>query len=137
MYFGVFRCFKCISVYFGVYTDRQQTVFSFRRVSGALWDIFSTFRDFARVVSRDSRDFARVVSRDSREASPSLARLSRGFARVSRGYDQCTKNKEYLGKKSQIFSNLSHLYPVEKNIHPKYLIPVRLSYTRKILVLRP
>ena len=22
MYFGVFRCFKCISVYFGVYTDR-------------------------------------------------------------------------------------------------------------------
>ena len=21
MYFGVFRCFKCISVYFGVYTD--------------------------------------------------------------------------------------------------------------------
>ena len=24
MYFGVFRCFKCISVYFGVYTDRYE-----------------------------------------------------------------------------------------------------------------
>ena len=28
VYFGVFRCFKCISVYFGVYTDRLSGVYA-------------------------------------------------------------------------------------------------------------
>ena len=77
----------------------------FPRVSGAIWDIFFTPRARLTTLAR-----LRLVSRESREASVSARKI---------------KNNQEKSRRAVLVSG-------NKNIHQKYLIPVRFwSYARK------